>query len=90
VLTVCGTTVGETVINGATGRVIFGSPTVDGCTGNTVRGNLRLQSNRGGVVVGGNVISGWLQCSGNSPVATNGGAPNRSAGRTGECAAPTF
>jgi hypothetical protein len=44
----------------------------------------------GATIIGGNKVNGALQCSGNNPVASNGGHPNIAGARTGECAASTF
>jgi hypothetical protein len=87
-LLVCGSSIAGVTINGNAGPVIVGDA---GCAGNSIGSNVTLNSNRGGVTFGGNTVGGSLQCSGNSPVATNGGRPNTVRGsRTGECAAAGF
>jgi hypothetical protein len=66
-ITVCNTTVnGSMTISGATGFVLLGDPSDDNCPGNTVRGNVTLQNNTGGLELESNHISGNAAVFGNS------------------------
>jgi hypothetical protein len=79
----CGSRFGDDVtIKNSTGPVRVGGG--GGCAGNDVAGNLVLNNNTGGVVVGGNRINGKLACSGNTSIG-NSGSPNAASSKTGQC-----
>jgi hypothetical protein len=66
-ITVCNSTVnGSMTISGATGFVLLGDPGDDNCPGNTLRGNVTLQNNAGGLELASNHISGNTTVAGNS------------------------
>jgi hypothetical protein len=83
--------------NGCAGNTIGGSVTLSSNTAgvrfnaNHTNSLVQVTGNSGGAtIIGGNTIAGSFTCSGNNPVAANGGHPNSSASRSGECASPTF
>ena len=88
--------IGDPDAGGCIGNTTNGGVSLSGNTAGVrlqatrVAGTAQVFNTRGATIVGGNNVGGWLQCSGNNPVATNGGHPNTAAGRTGECAAPAF
>lgn len=55
--------------------------------GNRIGGSLVLYGNTAPITLTGNQISGYLQCVGNSPAPTNGGANTAAGGKFGQCAA---
>jgi hypothetical protein len=62
----CGTSVGAVTVSGASGFVLVGDPGDDGCAGDTLRSNVRLSNNTGGVELGHNQIGGAATVTGNS------------------------
>jgi 5'-nucleotidase len=58
---------------------------------NRIDAGLTVNDNSGGpTIIGANSVGGWLTCLRNNPAAVNGGRPNQSAARTGDCAAASF
>jgi Big-like domain-containing protein len=65
-LIVCKSTfAGNVAVTGATGFLLLGNGPVDGCGGNTLKGNVTLTANRGGLALADNRISGGVTVSGN-------------------------
>ena len=91
-----------TVVIGSPGTGCAGNSIGSGVQLLANRAGLRFDSNRigsgvqvkdttgGPTIIRANTISGSLQCSGNNPVATNGGLSNTASSRSGECAAANF
>jgi hypothetical protein len=77
-------------LTGNTGGLTLGDNTISG--GVVVMNNVGSgpAPNHLSPEIEANSIKGKLECSGNSPVATNDGRPNSAASRTGECGAKTF
>jgi hypothetical protein len=58
---------------------------------NRVSGSVVVRGNDGGAnVVGGNSIGGRLDCTSDTPAASNGGQSNTAMAKTGECAGAAF
>jgi hypothetical protein len=83
--------------NGCAANTFNGAVQLTGTAGgvgfiaNRVGGSLTVNGTSGGpTIVAANTIGGRLACTGNSPVATNGGRPNTAGSRTGECASSGF
>lgn len=83
---ICGSRItGAVAILLSNGPVVVGNPA--DCAANTLHNSVGILDNRGGVTVGGNVITGNLVCTSNVPVATSGGSVNIVSGLAlGECA----
>jgi hypothetical protein len=89
--------VGSPYESGCSGNVVAGNVRLSSnrvgvrFDGNRVGGTVQITGNSGDqTLIGGNNVTGWLQCSSNTPVASNGGKPNTAGGRTGECAVAGF
>lgn len=80
---------GNTTLSSTHGGLRVAANTIKGSTGvtnNNASGTDLVTNAPAATVVSRNVISSTLQCSGNAPTASNGGAPNTVNGtRTGEC-----
>jgi Bacterial Ig-like domain (group 3) len=93
-VTVCGSSVALALtVSGSSGAVVLGIGPHDAtvCAGNSFAGSVAMRGNTGGVELAGNVVTGSLACSQNSPAPIDGGRPNTVIGaRSGQCAASTF
>jgi hypothetical protein len=95
---------GDTVEEACFGNWFNTGVTLTGNTGgltlgdNTISGGVIVTNNVGNgpapnhlsPEIEANSIKGKLECSGNSPIASNDGRPNSATSRTGECGAKTF
>ncbi len=82
--TMCGASVAKNVqIDGNASPVFIGS--TPACAGNTIAGQVQIQSNTAAIRVFGNMISKQLQCSSNTGGITGGG--NTASGKSGQCSA---
>jgi uncharacterized repeat protein (TIGR01451 family) len=62
----CNSSVQSVNVSGATGFVLVGDSSDDGCGGNSIHGGLTLTNNHGGVEVSDNVITGTVSLTNNS------------------------
>jgi enterochelin esterase-like enzyme len=87
VVRICGSQVsGPIGITGGSDVVVLGNP-AQGCAANTVVGPVNLTNAAAATVVGGNTITGPLNCTANDPAPGNDGSPNNVTGpKNGQCA----
>ena len=86
-VTLCNTwIVGPTQVSGSSAARL-GDP-LGGCHPNLLLAPVWVTGTSGPSVIAGNVVMGWLTCSGNTPPPVNNGSPNLVFGlRTDQCAA---
>jgi hypothetical protein len=82
---VCGTVVGNDLqSHNNAAAIVIGSPSASpSCAGNTIGGNLQVQNNAGATQVSGNIVTGNLQCNGNTAIS---GSANTAKQKQGQCA----